>query len=183
MPRQEIDPIATRDSATIVFSAEQVAGALDRMAVAIDRRLAGTRPILLTIMKGGVFTATELGKRLRVPYEFDYVHATRYADTTSGHTLEWRVPVPASVRGRVVLLVDDVLDHGTTLEALISRVREAGAAELYTAVLVRKRAAGNEPRPAVDFVGLDAGEEYLFGCGMDVCGYWRGLPAIYGIGA
>ena len=178
----ELDPIAVLETATVVFTAEQVVRALDRMAAEIGAGLGGRRPIVLAVMNGGVFTATELCKRLAMPFEFDYVHATRYGRSVTGRDIEWRVPPATALQARAVLVVDDVLDHGITLAALIERLAAIRVASLHTAVLVRKNLPEPVARPAVDFVGLEADDRYLFGCGMDYKGFWRGLPAIYGVG-
>jgi hypoxanthine phosphoribosyltransferase len=122
-----------------------------------------------------------LCRRFRFPYEFDYVHATRYGQSVSGGALEWRVDADTALRGRTVLLVDDILDRGITLAALHARLAAIGVARCETAVLVRKRLGGVDDRPRVDYVGLDADDRFLFGCGMDCAGYWRGLTEIYAL--
>jgi hypoxanthine phosphoribosyltransferase len=77
-----------------------------------------------------------------------------------------------------VLLVDDILDEGLTLEAISRFCTDQGAASVYSAVLVEKLLGRAKPHQA-DFVGLEAENRYLFGCGMDYKGYWRNLPGIY----
>lgn len=175
------DPREVLRTAKRLFAAEQVAAALDAMAAAISAQLGEQRLVLLAMMHGGVFTATELAKRLRFPFEFDYVHATRYGKALSGGELEWRVPPPPALKSRAVLIVDDVLDRGITLAALIGRLEQLGVASLHSAVLIRKHFREPVPRPAVDFVGLETDDHYLFGCGMDYRGFWRGLPDVYGV--
>ena len=177
----EPDPVAVLNAATVLFTAAQVDAALDRMAEQIAARLASVEPVVLAVMNGGMFTAAEICKRLRIPFEFDYVHATRYGQSTTGRDIDWRVPPPASLRGRAVLVVDDVLDRGVTLAALIERLNAVGVGRLNTAVLIRKHFDPPVMRPDVDFVGLETGDHYLFGRGMDYMGFWRGLPEIYGV--
>ena len=176
-----VDPRAVLATAELMFSAGTVAAALDRMSDEITQKLAECAPVVLAVMNGGAFAAVELCRRFRFPYEFDYVHATRYGPSVSGGTLEWRVDADVALRGRHVLLVDDVLDRGITLAALHARLEGIGIARYETAVLVRKRLAGISERPRVDYVGLDAEDRFLFGCGMDYAGYWRGLPEIYAL--
>jgi hypoxanthine phosphoribosyltransferase len=175
------DPRAILANAEKLFSAEAVAAALDRMATEIAASLGDADPVVLAAMNGGAFAAVELCRRFRFPYEFDYVHATRYGESVTGGALEWRVDADSALRGRAVLLVDDVLDRGITLAALQSRLAAIGAARWETAVLVRKHLPDASGRPPVDYVGLEAGDRYLFGCGMDYAGYWRGLPEIYAL--
>lgn len=151
------------------------------MAIEIERRLAHTNPVVLAVMHGGVFTAVELCRRFRFPHEFDYVHATRYAGDTKGGALEWRVRPSATLARRTVLVVDDILDHGHTLRALVRELERVGVAAQHTAVLVVKRLGRRMRRPEVDFAGLEIDDVYVFGCGMDYRGYWRELKALYAV--
>jgi hypoxanthine phosphoribosyltransferase len=84
------------------------------------------------------------------------------------------------VKGRTVLVLDDILDGGDTLAAIRDRVKSLGAAAFFSAVLSDKDIG--RAKPAVpDFVGLKLPNRFVFGCGMDVSGAWRNLPAIYGV--
>jgi hypoxanthine phosphoribosyltransferase len=178
----EQDALAAMRTARRVCSAREVAQALRRMAAEIDAQLARKNPIVLAVMQGGVYAAVELSKRLRFPHEFDYVHVTRYANGTRGGAIEWRKRPAKSLAGRSVLVVDDVLDRGHTLRALHAELKRAGVAEQRTAVLVVKKVRGKRSRPKVDYVGVEVDDVYVFGCGMDYRGHWRGLPALYALG-
>jgi hypoxanthine phosphoribosyltransferase len=117
---------------------------------------------------------------LRFPLEFDYLHATRYDSTTRGGTLTWKVLPQRSVDGRVVLVLDDILDEGETLAAIKQRLLADGAAEIYCGVFADKDIGRLKPvRP--DFVGVTLPNRYVFGFGMDVEEAWRNLPAIYAV--
>jgi hypoxanthine phosphoribosyltransferase len=175
------DALAARRGARRVASAREIARALQRMADAITADLAGTDPVVLAVMHGGAFAAVELCRRLRFPYELDFVHVTRYARGTRGGEIEWRVRPSAELASRTVLVVDDVLDRGHTLRALGAELKKVGVARQRTAVLVVKRAPNARGRPKVDYRGVEVDDVYLFGCGMDYRGYWRGLPALYAL--
>ncbi|RTZ77809.1 MAG: hypoxanthine-guanine phosphoribosyltransferase, partial [Gammaproteobacteria bacterium] len=142
--------------------------------------LEGERAVFLTVMNGALMFAGQLALAIRTDLEFDYVHATRYRGQTTGDELHWlREPI-AAMQDRTVLLVDDILDEGHTLEAILEHCRQAGAREVLSAVLVHKvhpRSNGLE----ADFTGVKAPDRYLFGYGMDYRGYWRNAPGIYAI--
>jgi hypoxanthine phosphoribosyltransferase len=176
-----LDAVAVRRAARRIHSARDVGRTLTRMAREIDAGLAGTNPVVLAVMRGGVFAAVELCQRFRFPHELDYVHVTRYANGTRGGTIEWRVRPSEALAGRTVLIVDDVLDRGHTLRALQKELRRIGVAAQYTAVLVVKRVNVKRKRPRVDFAGLEIDDVYVFGCGMDYRGYWRGLRGLYAL--
>ena len=175
------DALAARRHARRIASAREIAHALERMAEEITADLAGADPVVLAVMHGGAFAAIELCRRLRFPYELDFVHVTRYARGTRGGEVEWRVRPSAELAGRSVLVVDDVLDRGSTLRALGAELEKVGVARQRTAVLVVKRVANAPARPKVDYRGVEVEDVYLFGCGMDYRGYWRGLPALYAL--
>jgi hypoxanthine phosphoribosyltransferase len=124
-----------------------------------------------------VVFAGQLLPQLRMPLDVDYVHATRYGDATSGGRIDWRVPPSLAVRGRNVLVLDDIHDGGHTMRAVRDRLIEMGAASFQCAVLVEK-ILGREKPIAADFVGLRIPDRFVFGCGMDAKGYWRNLPEI-----
>ena len=165
-------------SAEILFSAEEVDKAVTRVAQEITEKLGDTMPLLLCVMTGGVPFAADLMAKLNFPLEFDYLHVTRYGQETSGGALSWRSAPWTSVKDRTVIVLDDILDEGVTLAAIVDRVMELGAKACYTAVATDKQNGKQKPLKA-DFVALSVEDRFLFGYGMDVRGLWRNLPAIY----
>jgi hypoxanthine phosphoribosyltransferase len=131
-------------------------------------------------MGGAVVFSGHLLTRLNFPLDFDYLHVTRYGDATVGGGLQWKVFPQTSLTGRVVLVLDDVLDEGHTMAAIRQRVIEAGAAQFFCAVFADKNIDRAKPLQA-DFVGVELPNRYVFGYGMDVKGAWRNLPAIYAL--
>ena len=103
--------------------------------------------------------------------------ATTARTATEGSRIEWRVAPPEGVRGRAVLVLDDILDGGHTLAAIREKVLALGATSFQCAVLVEKKLARPKPIRA-DFVGLEIPDRFVFGCGMDAKGFWRNLPEI-----
>lgn len=168
-----------REKADCLRSAEEIDAALSRMAAEITERLQEKNPVAFCVMNGGLFVTGKLVDKLPFAMELDYLHATRYGAETSGGTLHWKVQPERKLKGRTVLLVDDILDEGVTLAELIRYCQEEGAAEVYTAVLVDKIHDRKATGVKADFVGLEVEDRFLFGCGMDIAGYWRNLPALY----
>jgi hypoxanthine phosphoribosyltransferase len=171
-----------RLEADCVASPAAVEAAFDRLAEEITQRLKNTNPLIYAVMNGGLIVAGRLLAKLDFPLEVDYLHATRYGHALSGCALDWRARPARELTGRTVLIIDDVLDEGYTLDAICACVRELGAAEVLTAVLVHKL-HDRKARPGMraDFTGLEAPDRFLFGCGMDYKGYWRNAPGIYAI--
>ncbi len=175
-----IDPRAqhARETGEVLFDADQVARAYDHMAALLDSRLAGTNPVVLCVMVGGLVPTAELIRRLDFPLELDYLQVSRYRGETAGGELEWRCRPQISLAGRHVLVIDDVLDEGHTLVQIRAELSRQHPAEIVTAVLVDKQVAGRDPALDADVVGLRAPDRYLFGCGMDIHNYFRQLPYI-----
>jgi hypoxanthine phosphoribosyltransferase len=150
---------------------------VQRVAAEIEQKLGKTYPLVLAVMGGAVVFAGQILPRLRFPLDFDYIHASRYGVMTRGASIEWRVSPPQLAKGRAVLVLDDILDHGETMNAIRNRLLELGATSVHCAVLVEKVLATPKPiKP--DFVGLRIPDRFVFGCGMDAKGYWRNLPEI-----
>jgi hypoxanthine phosphoribosyltransferase len=172
-----------RDEAVMLHGPEAVRAALDRMAGEITVALDGTLPIVLCVLNGGIIPTGHLLTRLAFPLETDYLHATRYrGKTTGGQEIAWLCKPHLPLQGRTVLLVDDILDEGHTLKAISEYCRGAGAARVYTAVLVEKRHDRRVAGMTADFVGLAVEDRYVFGCGMDYKGYLRNLDGIFSLG-
>ena len=151
--------------------------AVRRVAAEIERALGERYPLVLVVMGGAVVFAGQILPLLRFPLDFDYVHASRYGAATRGAGVQWRVRPPELVKGRAVLVLDDILDHGETMNAIRNGLLELGAQTVHSAVLVEKIL--NSPKPIKpDFVGLHIPDRFVFGCGMDAKGFWRNLPEI-----
>jgi hypoxanthine phosphoribosyltransferase len=165
-------------NADLIHSEATVQAALAEVAGRIGERLADKNPLVLCVMTGGVIFCGQLLPKLQFPLDFDYLHATRYGPETQGGKISWRMAPWTSVKGRSVLVVDDILDEGVTLAAVKESLIRLGAAEVLLAVFTDKQNGKQKPI-AADFVGLSVPDRFVFGFGMDVDGAWRNLPAIY----
>lgn len=172
---------AVRDSAELLFSEAEVSTVLDRLAASIQDAVGDQDPLMLCVMTGGLVTASELFTRMDCPVQLDYLHATRYQGTRGSNTLKWVAPPSQSLAGRTLVVVDDILDEGLTLAAIMQYCREQQARAVYSAVLVEKQHARKAQDLDPDFVGLQVDDRYVFGYGMDYHGYWRNLKGIYAI--
>jgi hypoxanthine phosphoribosyltransferase len=167
--------------ADVVHGEQQVATALDRMADAIRRDYENKNPLMVCVMRGGLFTAAELYQRLQFPMQQDYLHVSRYRDSTSGGSFEWKAKPAAALRGRHVLVIDDILDEGITLREILRYSAEQNVDSVEVAVLTRKLHNRCAEGVSAKYMGLDVPDRYVFGCGMDYQGYFRNLNAIYAL--
>lgn len=163
-----------------LFTTKEVEAALDRMAINIQNELQDKNPVLLCVMIGGLVPLGNLLPRLDFPLEVGYVHATRYRGDISAGELHWKVKPTVDLKNRTVLVVDDILDGGVTLAAILDEVKAMGAVEVYSAVLVDKhRNRVENGLSQADFVGLQVDDHYIFGYGMDYNEYLRNAPGIF----
>lgn len=168
------------EKSSCLYTTHEVEAALDRMAIKIHETLHDKNPIIICVMIGGLIPLGNLLPRLDFPLEVDYVHATRYNGDITGGDIVWKVKPSASLEGRTVLVVDDILDGGITLAVIIEEMKKLGAKEVLSAVLVDKycKRLPHGVQKA-DFVGLEVDDHYIFGYGMDYNEYLRNAPGIF----
>ncbi|HYE34887.1 hypoxanthine-guanine phosphoribosyltransferase [Methylocaldum sp.] len=164
--------------ADCLFTESEVEAALDRMATEITALIGDRAPLLLSVLNGGIIPTTKLALRLHFPLEIDSIKAGRYQGETRGSEIRWLLKPTISLRGRTVLIIDDILDEGITLAEIRKYCLEEGAESVYTAVVVDKKLNKEKPCRA-DFIGLEAEDRYLFGFGMDYKNYLRNWPGIF----
>ena len=168
------------EGADVLFDANDVSAAVARIAGDIAAQLKDEFPVVLSVMGGAVVFAGQLLPQLRFPLEFGAIEVTRYNNDIQGREITWRLPPRDNVRGRTVLVLDDILDEGITLAAIHKRLMEMGARKVYSAVFANKDLGHAKPITA-DFVGVTVPNRYVFGFGMDAYGLWRNLPGIYAL--
>lgn len=181
MSAQEHPLAAVLPHAECLHERAALEAAIARVGAAIGAALEGERAVFLTVMNGGMFFAGPLGFAIDADLEFDYVHASRYRGGTSGHDIDWIRRPQARLAGRTVILVDDILDEGYTLEALRDFCIAEGAKRVLVAVLCLKHHERRVPGLEADFVGVEVPDRYVFGYGLDYFGQGRNLPGIYAL--
>jgi hypoxanthine phosphoribosyltransferase len=175
---------AVLPAAELIHGREAVEAAIDGMAARIAADYAGVRPVFLTVMHGALPFAAQLALGIGargLDIEMDYLHATRYRGATSGGELLWKRRPETPLRGRHVLLVDDIVDEGHTLDAVRAWCVGQGARDVRIAAMVVKRHDRCVAGLCADYAGLDVPDRYVFGYGMDYHEQGRNLPAIYAL--
>ena len=166
--------------ADCLFTDAEVQAALDQMAAAITAKHQNNNPLVICIMNGGLIVAGNLLLRLDFPLEQDYMHATRYRGQTTGGELNWVAEPSHSLQDRDVLVIDDILDEGYTLAAIVEHCQQAGARSVESVVLVEKLHDRKHGIKA-DYVGLQVEDRYVFGYGMDYKGFLRNARGIFAV--
>lgn len=167
--------------AECVATREDVEAAYERLARGLESRFPVEPPLLIAVLEGGRIPAQEISRRLRIAHSTDTLRVGRYGRSARGGRLTWHATPDSPLRNRCVVIIDDILDEGVTLAAVVEHCLTAGAREVLTCVLTEKalgeRSRGLEP----DLVGLTVPNRYIVGCGMDYQGKWRDLPALFAL--
>ncbi|MDM8565175.1 hypoxanthine-guanine phosphoribosyltransferase [Candidatus Halobeggiatoa sp. HSG11] len=164
-----------------LYTEQEILVAIDKMAADINQKLADKQPLCLPVMIGGLILAGQLLTRLNLPLVIDYIHASRYRGNTSGNELHWIKQPTTSLKDETILIIDDILDEGLTLQAIVKYCLNAGAKEIFTAVLVEKQLDSRPGLQQADFTGLTVPNRYVFGYGMDYQEQLRYVPEIYAV--
>lgn len=173
--------VAILERAERLVSPEGVRNACDAMAVVLSKDVGELRPVLVSVLNGGLLFAGELIRRCSFPLEIDTIRVSRYRDGVRGNELEWHVRPSASLKGRHVVLLDDVIDIGKTLSCIKDEIAKDRPASINTAVMIKKNTLKAEA--TADLVGMEMPDRFLVGEGMDLAGYGRNLKGIWALTA
>lgn len=144
----------------------------------ISEDYAGESVFLLCILKGGVFFTTELAKRISVPVSLDFMSVSSYgAQTESSGVVRIVKDLDASIEGKNVLVVEDIIDTGRTLAYLLDNLKQRNPKSLKLCALLDKPER-RVAQVAVDYRGFQIPDEFVVGYGMDYNQKYRNLPYI-----
>ena len=166
------------DIRKILYHESTILSRLDEMAHQITEDYQGRDLTAIAILNGSFIFMADLLRRIPLPLQVDCWSVSSYHGTKSTGQVNFRQTQLADVRGRHVLILDDILDSGVTLRAIHDRLAaDSGAASLKICTLLRKNIAGARPIDA-DYVGFDIPNEFVVGYGLDYNERFRNLPFI-----
>ena len=143
----------------------------------ITAAYAGTEPILVTVLKGGVVFLADLVRHVQLPLEVGFLDLADYGEGAAARIV---MDLDTDIRGRHVLIVEDVIDTGLTLAYLLQVLAARKPASLRLCTLLDRRVRRIAELP-LDFVGFEVGDEFLVGYGLDLDGRLRNVPAILSV--
>ncbi len=169
------------ENCKLVFNNAQIVNAIDDLADSLNLQLKDENPVVLCVMQGGLVFSGQLIPKLQFMLEIDYIHATRYDNKITGGELTVKAYPVTSLSNRTVLILDDILDEGKTLTAIIQYCEQQGASKIISAVLLEKIHNRCIERNITDNIALKVDDKYVFGFGMDYNGRYRQLDSIYAL--
>jgi len=160
----------------VLFSEETIRRRVDELARQISVDYTGKGDVLLVgVLKGAFIFLADLCRRMTVPRQVDFIAVLSYGDkTVSSGTVRLVLDLRGDISGRHVLVVEDIVDTGSTLAYLLDLLRLRGPQSLKTCALLRKAKGG----PAVDYTGFEIEDEWVVGYGLDYADAYRTLPFI-----
>lgn len=166
--------------AQCLYDLSAIDQALDKVASQLNGQYHDKRPILLCVMNGALITMGHLLPKLTFELEIDYIHASRYGDKLVGGTLNWKHQPETDLKGRDVILVEDIVDQGDTLKALRAYCHRQQVQTVCCVSLLQKTDVRQSDESA-DYVGLIIPDRYVVGFGLDYKGIGRNLPGIFAL--
>jgi hypoxanthine phosphoribosyltransferase len=162
----------------ILISQEDLEARVAAMAAEIDRDYAESdRLVCIGVLKGSVFFMVDLLKRLKVPLAIDFFQTSSYGSSTSPGEVRIRKDLDLSIRGKDVLLIEDIVDTGYTLRTILDLLRFRGARSVRLCALLDK-AAAREVDVRIDYRGFEIEKLFVVGYGLDFDEHYRNLPYI-----
>jgi hypoxanthine phosphoribosyltransferase len=137
--------------------------------------------VMVVILKGAAVFASDLLRTLTIPSELEFVRASSYGTGTRGGRVRFARMVEGPLTGRDVLLVEDIVDSGRTIDLIVRRLKQQRPASLRLAAML-DRPARREVPVGIDFTGFVIPNRFVIGYGLDYAGLYRELPGIYSLG-
>jgi hypoxanthine phosphoribosyltransferase len=162
----------------LVYSKEQITAAVQDLADAISNDYAGQELVLVVVLKGAFFFAADLSRRLHLPLEIDFVKLASYRGRETTGRVKIIKDIDSIIAGRNVLVVEDIIDTGITLDFLLRHLAGRGPKSLKVCTLIDKRQR-RRIDVAADYTGLFCDRGFLVGYGLDMDESNRELEAIY----
>ncbi len=167
-----------KEKIEVMYSEEQVDARILELGAQISEDLDGEPVKLVCILKGASFFACELAKRLTVPVYMDFMYVSSYGNgTESSGNVRITKDLDASIEGENVLIVEDIIDSGRTLDFLMREFKKRGAAKVLICTLLSKPDR-REVEVPVDYVGYVIPDRFVVGYGLDYAQKYRNLPYI-----
>jgi len=162
-----------------VLTEKEIQKTVESLSRKISNDYKGKSLVLIGVLKGVLFFLADLARKLSVPVEIDFVWASSYetGDTSCGD-VSLSCDIKTDIRGKHVLLVEDILDTGKTITSILPAIEKLGPASIKVCAFIDKTERREHECPT-DYIGHSIKSGFLVGFGLDYSGKYRNLPAIY----
>lgn len=176
-----MDTIKIKDKEFQLFiSQQEIESAIDKIAVKISEDLAGKDPLFVCVLNGSFMFASELMKRVHIPSEVTFVKVSSYQGAQSTGVVKEVLGLQEDIKGRTIVIVEDIIDTGYTMEMMLKQLSEKEPAEIKVSTLLLKPKALKVDLQ-IDYAAMEIPSDFIVGYGLDYDGYGRNYPNIYKI--
>jgi len=165
------------DNLNVMITEDEIQEKVAELAKQIDKDYEGKEPVIISVLNGAVFFTTDLLKKMKTPVELQFVQVSSYKGTESTGEIKMKKDLDISIKGRDVLIVEDIIDTGHTLKSLKSYLLSKNPASLKIACLNDKKARRQVDMEA-DYVVFNIEDKFVVGYGLDYNDKYRNLPYI-----
>jgi len=176
-----MDKVKVRDKEFSLFlTVEDINKAVEQIAEMINIDMKGRDPLFLCVLNGAFIFASDLLKKVEVDCEISFVKLSSYVGTQTTNTVRELIGLDQVLVDRTVVVIEDIIDTGITMDYTLDKLRKLGASDVRIATLLFKPEAFKK-NYAIDYVGIVIPNEFIVGYGLDYDGHGRNLPDIYKI--
>ena len=169
---------AQEHNVSVYLTEEQINKRVAEIGAQITERFKGESVYLVCILRGSIFFATELAKRIDLPTVIDFMTVSSYgAQTVSSGVIHVKQDLQGSIEGENVIIIEDIIDSGLTLSHLLGLLEGRHPASLKICVLLDKKER-RKTEVKVDYCGFSIPDKFVVGYGLDCAGMWRHLKDI-----
>jgi len=162
------------------IKAEEINEAVERIALQLNQDLKGKKPIFLVVLNGAFIFAADLYRKIEIESEISFVKLASYSGTETTSEVKELIGLNEKLRGRTVVILEDIIDTGTTMQYLINKLMYQGVSDVLLVALLFKPTAFREDF-RIDYLGLEIPNDFIVGYGLDYDGFGRNYADIYKI--
>ena len=167
-----------KEKIKVLLPEAEVDKKIQELGEQISKDYEGKNIHMICVLKGGVFFTCELAKRISVPVSLDFMCVSSYGNgTVSSGRVNIKKDLDRDIRGKNVIVVEDIIDTGITMNALVPLLKERGAASVELAICLNKKER-REKDVDVKYIGFDIPDEFIVGYGCDYAEKYRNLPDV-----
>lgn len=161
------------------ISANEIQEAVNRVAAAINADYAGREPLFVCVLNGAFMYAADLLKRITLPCEITFVRMKSYEGTETTGKVNMLIPLQVDVKGRDVIVIEDIVDTGITMHAFMEELRKMGAKSVELTSMLYKPESLRYEDVKPKYYGLAIPPAFIIGYGLDINEKARNLESIY----
>jgi hypoxanthine phosphoribosyltransferase len=160
------------------ISQKKMDNAVKNVAARINKDLKNDLPLFLVVLNGSFMFAADLLRKITIPCEISFIKVASYLGTSSKGSVTELIGLTDEISGRTVVIVEDIVDSGLTIEKLVTTLKRKGAKKIKIATALFKPEAYKRAHK-IDYVGMEIANEFVVGYGLDYNGLGRNLKQIH----